>query len=230
MENHQFYVYCHRRKTDGKCFYIGKGSGKRYKAKESRNQHWWNIVNKHGFEAEILVNNITEEKAFELESEFCKQIGYKNLCNVREELGNGGWSHSEETKQQIGNALKGRTQSKETVEKRSKSLQGNTALSSPERNAKISKSLQGNKKRANKISKSLLGKSKTKEHSLNISKNSKGITRNQKPVNQYDLNGNFIKEWSSITEAKKYIKADINAFLVGKQKTAGGFIWKYKYV
>jgi hypothetical protein len=229
MESYQFYVYCHRRKTDGRCFYIGKGSGKRYKAKESRNPYWWNIVNKHGFESEILINGLTEEKAFELEAELCKQIGYKNLCNVREELGNGGWSHSEETKQQIGNALKGKIQSKETIEKRSKSLLGNKALSSQERSDKISKSLYGNTKRAIKISKSLLGKSKTKEHSLNISKNNKGITRNQKPISQYDLEGNFVKEWSSITEAKKHIKADINAFLLGKQKTAGGFLWRYKF-
>ena len=37
-------------------------------------------------------------------------------------------------------------------------------------------------------------------------------------------------ELDALNEAKKYIKADINAFLQGKQKTAGGFVWKYKYV
>ena len=84
MESHQFYVYCHRRKTDGKCFYIGKGKNDRYKTTLGRNQHWHNIVNKHGFEAEILVSGLTELKAFELESEFCKQIGYKNLCNIKQ--------------------------------------------------------------------------------------------------------------------------------------------------
>lgn len=228
MENARFYVYAHLRKTDGKCFYIGKGSGKRYKAKESRNPHWWNIVNKHGFKCEILINGLTEEKAFELEAEICKQIGYENLCNVREELGNGGWSHSKETKDNISKALKGRIQSKETIQKRSKSLKGNISLSNPKRGLKISKSLIGNKKRGDNISKSLIGKSKTKHHSDNISKNNKGITRNQKPIIQYDLEGNLIKEWPSIIEAKKYIKADISAFLSGKQKTAGGFKWKYK--
>jgi len=49
----------------------------------------------------------------------------------------------------------------------------------------------------------------------------------RKKVNQYDLEGNFIKEWESISEASKYVKGDINSFLKGKQKQAGGFIWKY---
>ena len=228
MKNTVFYVYAHLRKTDSKCFYIGKGSGKRYKAKESRNKHWWNVVNKHGFEYKILINNITEEKAFKLEAEICKQIGYKNLCNVREELGNGGWSHSEETKNNISKALKGKIQSKKTIQKRSNSLKGNASLSTLERGLKISKSLTGNKKRGDKISKSLIGKLKTKQHSDNISKNNKGITRNQKSIIQCDLKGNPIKEWVNIVEAKKFIKADISSFLSGRQKTAGGFKWKYK--
>jgi len=45
---------------------------------------------------------------------------------------------------------------------------------------------------------------------------------------QYDLEGNFIKEWNSITLAKLEFKGDIQACCIGKQKTAGGFIWKYK--
>lgn len=97
----RFYIYCHRKKTDGKCFYIGKGTGNRFKSKNGRNQYWHNIVNKHGFEVIILINNINEEKTFEYESYFCKQIGYENLCNIRKELGNGGYSMSEETKQKI---------------------------------------------------------------------------------------------------------------------------------
>ena len=49
-----------------------------------------------------------------------------------------------------------------------------------------------------------------------------------KSVIQYDTNMNFIKEWSSLTEAKKYIKGDIQACCSGKQKTAGGYIWEFK--
>ena len=52
--------------------------------------------------------------------------------------------------------------------------------------------------------------------------------KSTKPVIQYDLQGNFIKEWSSLNEARKCIQGDIQACCSGKQKTAGGYIWKFK--
>lgn len=123
----RFYVYSHIKKTNGKCFYIGKGTDYRAWSKTGRNQHWKNIVNKHGFDVIILVNNISEEKAFELEAEFCKQIGYKNLCNLNEELGNGAWTRSEETKQKMRKShkfSKRSSMSNETKQKIGKSNSG----------------------------------------------------------------------------------------------------------
>lgn len=48
-----------------------------------------------------------------------------------------------------------------------------------------------------------------------------------KSIGQYNKNGEFIKKWNSITEAKKNIKGDILSCVLGKQKTSGGFIWTY---
>lgn len=48
-------------------------------------------------------------------------------------------------------------------------------------------------------------------------------------VNQYDLEGNFIKQWSSIKEAQ--LKLGINnvsACCNNRRKKAGGYIWKYE--
>lgn len=45
---------------------------------------------------------------------------------------------------------------------------------------------------------------------------------------QYDLEDNFIKEWSSLKEAKINFKGDIGACCREKQNTAGGFKWKFK--
>lgn len=48
-------------------------------------------------------------------------------------------------------------------------------------------------------------------------------------VLQYDLEGNFIKEWESINEATRCLNigiGDINRCINNKRKTSNGFIWK----
>lgn len=53
----------------------------------------------------------------------------------------------------------------------------------------------------------------------------------EKPINQYDIQGNFIKNWRSVIEASRKLKIkDSNIIRVckNKSKTAGGFIWKYQ--
>ena len=58
------------------------------------------------------------------------------------------------------------------------------------------------------------------EYNLQYSKN--------KPVLQYDLKGNFIKEWNSIIEAKREVgDIKISECCKGKRKSAGGFVWRY---
>ena len=53
-----------------------------------------------------------------------------------------------------------------------------------------------------------------------------------KKVGIYDLAGNYIKSFFSITEAMKQLnllnkQGNICACLKGRQKTAYGYIWKY---
>lgn len=52
-----------------------------------------------------------------------------------------------------------------------------------------------------------------------------------KSIIQYDLKGNFIKEWVSLTEASKALNiytSSISNCILGKSKTCNGFIWKFK--
>lgn len=51
-----------------------------------------------------------------------------------------------------------------------------------------------------------------------------------KPVLQYDLEGNFIKEWPSIMECDRngFNRGHIADCCQGKLKTYKGFIWRYK--
>lgn len=55
--------------------------------------------------------------------------------------------------------------------------------------------------------------------------------KNKKTVIQMDLNNNYIKEWSSIAEAKKelnILSSHISSCCNGKRNIANGFKWKYK--
>jgi len=101
--------------------------------------------------------------------------------------------------------------------------------SHPTRGKKISKSNKGK-------SKSHKGKPFTEEHKQKIKKTREFLKTRKNtwqsiPVIQYDLKGNFIKEWYSQIEATKYLNKTgdgIGACCRGKQKSAYGFVWKFK--
>ena len=75
------------------------------------------------------------------------------------------------------------------------------------------------------------GKIKTEEHCNNISKS---ITKLQgRPVLQYDIAGNFIKEWESVTYMTTQLGFSgpcISKCCNGKQKASRGFKWSYEKV
>ena len=55
--------------------------------------------------------------------------------------------------------------------------------------------------------------------------------KNMKAVNQYSKEGVFVKEWQSIKEASKAVNtsaSNISSCIKGREKSAGGFVWKYK--
>lgn len=53
---------------------------------------------------------------------------------------------------------------------------------------------------------------------------------NKKKINQYDLEGNFIRQWESLAEIGRYFNCNYTNFSLccsGKSKSAKGFVWKY---
>lgn len=69
------------------------------------------------------------------------------------------------------------------------------------------------------------GKHHTEETKQRISK------VNSKPILQYTLNGEFIREWESGKKASETLKINyigISNNLNNRSKSSGGFIWKYK--
>jgi len=96
-----------------------------------------------------------------------------------------------------------------------------------------------------KMSEKHKGKILTQEHINNIKKSTKGIVKNQewkdkisnnhsmnKPILQYDLDENFIKEWSSVKTVcksnSKLCYSTICKCASGGLKSSGGYKWKYK--
>ena len=49
-----------------------------------------------------------------------------------------------------------------------------------------------------------------------------------KPILQYDLDGNFIREWECAYDVGKEVNGGINDCLKGRRKTSHRYIWKYK--
>ena len=118
---------------------------------------------------------------------------------------------SEETKEKLKNKTpwnKGKhgIYSEETLKKMSESLKGKTAY--------------------------WTGKHRSKESRIKMSESLKiKMAPYRKQVSQYNLNGNFIKEYDCIKDAvKENPKAvHIGEVCKGYRKQSGGFIWKYAH-
>jgi len=107
------------------------------------------------------------------------------------------------------------------IEERRRRLKG--TLRSEEAKQKTSDTLRGMRK----------GIKHTEEHRKKLSEAKMGkrgaLANKSRPITQFNSDGEFIKNWDSIQLAKESIGAgDIQSCLRGRQKTAGGFIWKYK--
>jgi hypothetical protein len=209
------YVYRHIRLDKNEPFYIGIGSDSNYERSNShkhRNRHWKHIVAQTPYEVEILLDNLTWNEACIKEIEFITIYGRVDLSKGplvnMTDGGDGANNLSKETRNAIGQKIR----------------------NNMERGKKISISNKG-RLSSNK------GKSFTEEHKAKIkAKRGHLIGRKNtwqtKPVLQHDTQGNFIKEWESQFEAQSSFnrpKSDgIGAVCRGNQKTAYGFIWKFK--
>ena len=227
-----YYIYFHKNPSTNQIFYVGLGSHvlyqkyKRAKDIKQRNQHWVNYINKHGDPIiEIIHDNLTQEEACGLEIKYIDVFGRKHYeCDgilVNESSGGEG-------------GKQGIITSKETKIKQSLKLKGKPK---PEGFGDKIKNNRDHKSAGQKsgISNTNMGHYiKNSNRNIKISEKLKGriVTWTGDNIIQLDLNGNFIKEWSSIRQAGLEIAntngETIRKCLKGLQKTAYGFVWKYK--
>jgi hypothetical protein len=100
----EYYVYIHRKATDGSIFYVGKGCKKRAYDTYNRNVYWNKVVTKHGFTAEILFSGMSNADTNNVEVDVIKELRYMgekltNMTNGGE--GTSGFSLSDSTKEKI---------------------------------------------------------------------------------------------------------------------------------
>lgn len=150
---------------------------------------------------------------------------------------------SEETKQKVAAARRGKTHSEEAKRKMSRGVVqysiGGKKIKTWEAITLAAKSLEVH---ITSISAVCRGKRRTAGGSqwrylsddieeLNPLKNyKKGGDNLKKPVKQYTQEGNLIKKWESISSASRSLgvqHTSISKVCRGKGHTAGGFIWKF---
>jgi hypothetical protein len=58
----------------------------------------------------------------------------------------------------------------------------------------------------------------------------KSDSRTPRPVLQYTLSGEFVKEWPSMMEAERngFCHGNVSPCCLGRRKSAYGYIWKFK--
>ena len=106
-----FYVYVHKKKTNGEVFYVGKGSGKRAWSAFGRNSLWKRTADKYGWLVEIVQDNLQDWYAFELERDLIsyygrRDLGHGSLTNMSDG-GDGPSRLNPETLKRISEALSG---------------------------------------------------------------------------------------------------------------------------
>lgn len=228
-------IYRHRRIDTNETFYIGIGKDlKRAYSKHNRNKWWFNIVEKCGYDVDIIFDNISWEEAKQGEILLIKLYGRKDLgTGILVNMTDGGdgiigrpkFNHSEETKIKMSLAAKGRIISENQKEKIR-----NIRLGSKHSQETINKISFNSKNISDetrtKLSNAHKGKKLTEEHKTKMSK-----ARVGKPLDKCKkliLNIETGIYYSGIEEAANTINITpkyLSKLLVGYRKNYTNFIY-----
>jgi hypothetical protein len=172
-----------------------------------RNSNFYSAIKEHGWNNilhEVVATSLTEEQAYELEEKLIAEHDATNPekgYNLATGRGTTGVAISEETRQRLVTSHLGKKNPH-----------------TPEWNKKISDGNRGKSKPHKGVPRSEYSKQRTREtHSISVL--------------QYSKDFILLSEYPSMRHAESATGVKnqyISKCCLGKQKTAGGYIWKYK--
>lgn len=233
-------------------------NGRAWDFVSGRSAHYKNYLKKYGNPiVDIVLQNLTKFDACNLEKEYIAKYGRKGIdpegVLVNKSIGGEitalGNKFSEEQKKKISQSKTG--QKYRVVEGRIHGSKGKPKpkdFMNDEMRKKIGDGNRGKKHKPHKNkgvpiaeeTKRKIGEANSRPKPPGFGDIIRNLIdyklvgeKNSKPIIQLDKNNNIIQEFKSIKEALEYFKKSINnscitSCLKGRQKTAFGFIWKYK--
>jgi hypothetical protein len=223
-----FYVYVHKKASDGSIFYVGKGTGQRSHDFVRRSQHWKHIANKYGVVVEIVQSGLTNDAALKREVQTISEIGKCHLCNKTD--GGEGFSglvRTDEHRKKIGEAHKGKKKSPEAIVKMAAAITGRKL--SEEHKRKLSKAHKGKPKtqeHIKKVAQARIGKNHTEQGKHNIRAAKCKIVCCVETRQQF-FGTHHAAEWIRQTNPKAS-QAAIARACCKPTKIAYGYHWEYK--
>lgn len=229
-----FYVYELINSLDNTAFYVGKGSKRRmYNHIENAHRGYADknpkrMIKILEIEAaggkvlpQKLIENLSEKDAFDIEELVIRRYGLENLTNLSYG-GEGGSSHSLETRLKMSRSHKGKKIPPEVIEKRRQKMLGHIVSEETReriRQAKVGHSHTQETKRKISDFYKIHKISRSEEFKQNVSKTQKGHPTSEETIEKIRL-GNLNKKRSLETRTKIHLAKLGNKNRLGHYHTA----------
>lgn len=247
-----YYLYQHTKKTDGSVFYVGIGSWDRAYQKSSRSKFWHSVVERHGFDVDVVRSFDNWEEACDWERLFIYIYGRRDLgtgCLVNLTDGGDGISNMHpDTKEKIRSKILSKIGRSYDVYRISDRKFIGTFNGTRDAAKEIGTHQQTVALVANHTLSSTkgyhicysgclplwnviesrtgsAGKSRAGKISIEGQKD-----RNEKPVGKFSIDGEMLEKFDSATKASYSIGMSRNRIrnvIANNDNPYKGFIWKY---
>lgn len=230
MNEQRYYVYEYYIVPTKEIFYVGKGTGDRYKTVKGRNKYFTDMFNSHKCAVRIFSKNLTEEEAYQIEYlriQFLRKYTPFRLTN-QTEGGDGirGFKPSCEQIEKARKAMIKKWQDEEWKMRQIKKRHSpNSAFQSQEFKNKISQLVQGKKNPNYGHKWSDKMKNNLRQKQIASKRYCGSRNPNAKKVVCIDTGDVF----ETMTDAAKFAGVKLPSSIyhaIRRNSTAGGFHWK----